>query len=406
MEETSHASVNLATGNIDTYSGFKQNYLSCSGNEMVAQIAATTDRDVSAGSRAQAKVGDTITMTVRTFNALNNAPVPYTAFTITKDMGKNRQGQTTGFDDPTRGAIEMNGTLYGTSQPSLVYAGTTDAQGFATVEIKQSQGVGLSTPLNIVPVNSYIPNTVNYNVIFTTLTSPDAVGAQMWGHMDETITVDALTFARPRLAAEVFSPDGTLTENNEVWSRVSQANASSTSKGGCGANMLPRRSQLSALYDANNGDGVQTVHGWPTQRQPYWSSSPADQVPHYYTIALNDGARTVGGSTAVYVSCLTTANNPASSITLEVVDPAQWNAAANAAKLKKGETLQVKVTVKDAQGNPLGDIPFTLKRGDGYTRSEEKHVAGSSDALVARLWSMVAWRTKLRLIIPLQHTAP
>ncbi|EEZ5964676.1 RatA-like protein [Escherichia coli O19] len=383
VEETSHASVNLATGNIDTYSGFKQNYLSCSGNEMVAKIAATTDRDVSAGSRAQAKVGDTITMTVRTFNALNNAPVPYTAFTITKDMGKNRQGQTTGFDDPTRGAIEMNGTLYGTSQPSLVYAGTTDAQGFATVEIKQSQGVGLSTPLNIVPVNSYIPNTVNYNVIFTTLTSPDAVGAQMWGHMDETITVDALTFARPRLAAEVFSPDGTLTENNEVWSRVSQAYASSTSKGGCGANMLPRRSQLSALYDANNGNGVQTVHGWPTQRQPYWSSSPADQVPHYYTIALNDGARTVGGSTAVYVSCLTTANNPASSITLEVVDSAQWNAAANAAKLKKGETLQVKVTVKDAQGNPLGDIPFTLKRGDGYTRSEEKHVAGSGDALVA-----------------------
>lgn len=101
--------------------------------------------------------------------------------------------------------------------------------------------------------------------------------------------------------------------------------------------MLPRRSQLNALYDANSGNAVQTVHGWPTQRQPYWSSSPADQVPHYYTIALNDGARTVGGSTAVYVSCLTTANNPASSITLEVVDPAQWNAAANAAKLKKAK---------------------------------------------------------------------
>ncbi len=60
---------------------------------MVAKIAATTDRDVSAGSRAQAKVGDTITMTVRTFNALNNAPVPYTAFTITKDMGKIVRGR-------------------------------------------------------------------------------------------------------------------------------------------------------------------------------------------------------------------------------------------------------------------------------------------------------------------------
>lgn len=28
-------------------------------------------------------------------------------------------------------------------------------------------------------------------------------------------------------------------------------------------------------------------------------------------------------------------------------------------------------------------MPFTLKRGDGYTRSNEKHIAGSGDALVA-----------------------
>ncbi len=41
------------------------------------------------------------------------------------------------------------------------------------------------------------------------------------------------------------------------------------------------------------------------------------------------------------------------------------------------------MTVKDAQGNPLGDMPFTLKRGDGYTRSNEKHIAGGGDALVA-----------------------
>ncbi|MGS3092695.1 Immunoglobulin-like domain BIg-containing protein, partial [Escherichia coli] len=72
-------------------------------------------------------------------------------------------------------------------------------------------------------------------------------------------------------------------------------------------------------------------------------------------------------------------------ITLEVVDPAHWNAAANAAKLKKCEALQVEVTVKDAQGNPVGDMPFTLKRGDGSTRSNEKHIAGSVDALVAQV---------------------
>lgn len=41
----------------------------------------------------------------------------------------------------------------------------------------------------------------------------------MWGHMDETITVDSSTFTRPKLASEVASPDGTLTENNEIWAR-------------------------------------------------------------------------------------------------------------------------------------------------------------------------------------------
>lgn len=383
VEQETHSSVNLANGSVDSYSGFKQNYLSCSGNEMVANVEVSTDHDVTVGSKAQAKVGDTIVMTVRTVNGLNNTPVPFTAFTITKGMGYNRLGQVSGFDDPSSGAITMNDTQYGTSQPSMVYAGTTDAQGVATVEIKQPQGVGLRTALSVTPVNSYLPNTVNYNVIFTTPTSPDVSGAQMWGHMDETITVDSSTFTRPKLAAEIASPDGTLTENNEIWARVSQANTSSTSKGGCATNMLPRRSQLSALYSANSGNAVQTTHGWPTQRQPYWSSSPADVTPHFFTIALNDGAQAIGGNTPVYVSCLTTANKPASSITLEVVDKAQWNAGNNAATLKKGETLQVKVTVKDAQGNALADMPFTLSRGDGYTRSGEKHIAGSGDALVA-----------------------
>ena len=58
-------------------------------------------------------------------------------------MGYNRAGLVSGFDDPSSGAISMNGTQYGTSQPSMVYTGTTDAQGVATVEIEQPQGVGL-----------------------------------------------------------------------------------------------------------------------------------------------------------------------------------------------------------------------------------------------------------------------
>ncbi|KAF0955155.1 adhesion domain-containing protein [Escherichia albertii] len=382
-EQATHSSVNLSSGGVDSYSGFKQNYLSCSGNELVTHVEATTDRDIAVGSEAKAKVGEKITMTVHTVNALNNAPVAYAAFTITKDIGLNQRGRADGFDDPTTGALEMNGTFYGTSQPSLVYSGTTDAQGNATVVIEQPQGVGLETPLAITPTNSEMANTVNYSVIFTVATSPNAPEAQMWGHMDDTITVGSLTFTRPKLAAEVANASSSITENNETWVRVAQANLSDTSAGGCGANMLPRRTQLTDLYNANSGNAIQTEHGWPTQRQSYWSSSPADKVPHLFTVWLDDGNLVNNNESETYVSCLTTANVATASITLEVVDPAQWNATDNAAKLKKGETLPVKVTVKDAAGNPMPDMPFTLNRGDGYTRSGERHTAGSNDGIVA-----------------------
>lgn len=206
----------------------------------------------------------------------------------------------------------------------------------------------------------------------------------MWGHMDDAITVGSLTFTRPKLAREVANAQSSITENNEIWVRVAQASQTNTSAGGCGANMLPRRTQLMDLYNANSGNTVQTVHGWPTQRQPYWSSSPADKVPHLYTVWLNDGSLVNNNESATYVSCLTTANAPAASITLEVVDPAQWNAAEDAAKLKKGETLRVKVTVKDAQGNPMPDMPFTLNRGDGYTHYPvERYIAGAGGTLVS-----------------------
>nr|WP_172622644.1 DUF823 domain-containing adhesin [Leminorella richardii] len=380
-----YSSVDLGGGGVDSYSNFKPNYLTCSGNEAVMQVVVNTDSETSPGSKqAKVKVGESITMTVHTVNAINGSPVPYAAFTITKGASRNREGMVTGFTDPTNGALEMNGVLFGASQASMVYSGTTNAQGVATVVIKQPQGVGLETPLAIAPASSSIPNTVNYSVIFTALTSPDVEGAQMWGHMDDAITVGSLTFTRPKLAREVANAQSSITENNEIWVRVAQASQTNTSAGGCGANMLPRRTQLMDLYNANSGNTVQTVHGWPTQRQPYWSSSPADKVPHLYTVWLNDGSLVNNNESATYVSCLTTANAPAASITLEVVDPAQWNAAEDAAKLKKGETLRVKVTVKDAQGNPMPDMPFTLNRGDGYTHYPvERYIAGAGGTLVS-----------------------
>lgn len=379
-----HSSVDLGTGGVDTYSGFKPNYLSCSANELIARVVVETDKDVSPTSKqARAKVGEKITMTVRTVNGQNNAPIPYADFTITKDISLDREGKATDYSDPSNGAITLNGTQYGTSQPSMAYSGTTDAQGMATVVIEQPQGVGLRTKLIVTPTNSVLPNTINYYVIFTVPTSPDVTGAKMWGHMDNTITVGSLTFERPKLINEVSGETSQLAENNETWVRVAQADIENTAAGGCGVNKVPRKEQLNMLYAANDNNTIQTVHGWPTQREEYWSSTPVDKVPHLAAVWLNNGSIESANTTPTYMTCLATANPPASIIMLEVVNQAQWNSSLNAAKLKKGETLQVKVTVKDAAGNPMADMPFTLKRGDGYTRPGERHTAGSSDGVVS-----------------------
>ncbi|EEJ7563636.1 RatA-like protein [Salmonella enterica subsp. salamae] len=382
-------SVSLYDGRVDSYSGSKINYLSCSGNEMITRLSVTSDHDTTAGSMAQAKVGEKIQLKVHTYNAINNTPVPYASFTITKGISRSRENQTSGFDDPSNGVILMDGVAYGTSESSVVYSGTTDVNGDAVVTVEQPQGVGLRTPLKISPTQSNITNVVvDYSVIFTVPTSPDTVTARMYGHMDDTITVDALTFNRPKLAKEV-SDGNTVIENNETWATVSSANTGNTDVGGCGVNMLPRRDQLAALYNANSNNAIMTVHGWPTGKEAYWSSTPADRANHFYATWLNNGNEVNGGEDREYVTCLATANAPASQITLEMVDQAQWNATEKAAYLKKGETLPLKVTVKDAAGNPMPDMPFTLKRGDGYTRSDgsggaaEKHIAGSGDGIVS-----------------------
>ncbi|HAW7656429.1 TPA: RatA-like protein [Escherichia coli] len=382
-------SVDLGNGDVDTYSGSKNNYLSCSGNETVTKISVTTDHDVTP-TKAQAKVGEKILMTVHTYNIINNDPVPYASFTITKSLSLNRQGVSTGYTDSSNGAIVMDGVTYGSSQGSMVYSGTTDRNGDAVVTLEQPQGVGLQTPLTIAPPNSGISNVdVDYTVVFTVATSPDAVSANMWGHMDDAIMVDSMTFNRPKLKSEVSSSVGELTENNETWARMTWKDTSNTSAGGCGVNMLPRRNQLAALYNANSGNAIQTVHGWPTGRQAYWSSTPADLANDYYATWLNNGNEISGKEEQQYVTCLATANAPAAQITLELVDQVQWNGTENAAYLKKGETLPLKVTVKDAAGNPMPDMPFNLSRGDGYTRSDgnggaaEKHTAGSSDSIVS-----------------------
>ncbi|HCM3118072.1 TPA: hypothetical protein N3F57_001723 [Salmonella enterica subsp. enterica serovar Luke] len=382
-EGATTAHVNLATGADSMFSGGEPNYLSCSGNELVTSLDVYFNGDESLRN-AVAKVGEQITMNVHSVNALNGLSVPNARFTVTLAHGKNRHNATTGFTDPSDGTLVMGGTPFGSSQASMTYQGMTDNEGNATLVIEQPQGVGLLMPLSVLPVNSLITTPVNRSVKFTVPTSPDTPDAQMWGHMADTLTVGDMEFQRPKLAAEATAATRIQEQDNETWARVSHADAlNNPDAGGCEASHLPRADQLAALYASRDGNKIHTVSGWPTTYD-YWSSTFASAAT-WQAVSLAAGGYTASGDASDYVSCLVSKNPMAASITIEPVDAALWYDAnsEHAVKVKKGDTLQLKVTVKDASGNPLPQAPFVLSRGDGYTRQNEKHIAGSGDGIVS-----------------------
>lgn len=359
------AHVNLATGADSMFSGAEPNYLSCSGNELVTILNVYFDGNESLRN-AVAKVGEQVTMNVHSVNALNGLTVPNAAFTVTMSHGKNRDNATTGFTDSSDGTLVMGGTSFGSSQASMTYQGITDAEGNATLVIEQPQGVGLLTPLTVLPLHSLITTPVNRSVKFTVPTSPDTPKAHMWGHMADTITVDNMEFQRPMLAEEAPAATRTEAQNNETWARVTHADAlNNPDAGGCEVNHLPQDHQLSALYTANDGNKIHTVSGWPTSYN-YWSSTFAS-ASSWQTVSLASGSKTASGDASDFVSCLVGVNPTAASITIEPVDTSLWYdvGGEHAVKVKKGDTLQLKVTAKDASGNPVPDAPFVLSRGDG-----------------------------------------
>ncbi|EDC2232797.1 hypothetical protein GAA27_19860 [Salmonella enterica] len=300
------AHVNLATGADSMFSGAEPNYLSCSGNELVTSLDVYFNGDESLRN-AVAKVGEQITMNVHSVNALNGLSVPNASFTVTMSHGKNRDNATTGFTDPSDGTLVMGGTPFGSSQASMTYQGMTDAEGNATLVIEQPQGVGLLTPLSVLPVNSLITTPINRSVKFTVPTSPDTPEAQMWGHMADTLTVGGMEFQRPKLAAEATAATRTQEQDNETWARVSHADAlNNPNAGGCEAGHLPRADQLAALYASSDGNKIHTVSGWPTTYD-YWSSTFASAAT-WQAVSLAAGGYTASGDASDYVSCLVSKN--------------------------------------------------------------------------------------------------
>ncbi|EBX9477649.1 hypothetical protein DUA64_04555 [Salmonella enterica subsp. enterica serovar Abony] len=371
--------VNLENGDSGKFTN-QPNYLTCSANEMVAVLDVYFNDDpTTKNADMTAKVGEQIKLNVHSRNALNDMAIAYTDFTITMANGKRRDGQSTGFTDPSNGEMQFDGVGYIAGQ---VYHGITDANGDATIILTQNKGVGLLTPLSVAPVDSLIKTPISRSVKFTVATSPDTPAAKMWGHMADTLTVGDWTFERPKLASEVNSPLRTQEESNETWTRVSHTDAAGNpDAGGCAANRLPRIDQLEALYSANSGGAIKSLQGWPTLIN-YWSST-FQSATTWKLIALASGSEFAGSNTSVYTSCLTSDNPAAASITIEPVDPSQWydGSGVHALKVKKGDTLQLKVTVKDANGNPSVEAPFVLTRGDGYDRTGEKYTAQEGDDL-------------------------
>ncbi|EID2562303.1 exotoxin [Salmonella enterica] len=369
--------VNLENGDSGKFTD-TPNYLTCSANEMVAVLDVYFNDDPVI-KNADAKVGEQVKMNIHSRNALNGMAIGNTDFTITMDNGRRRDGLTTGFTDTSNGEMQFDGVGYIAGQ---VYRGVTDVNGDATIILTQDKGVGLLTPLNITPVDSLISTPISRSVKFTVATSPDTAKAKMWGHMADTITVGDWTFERPKLAGEVSNPLRTQDESNETWARVAHSDAAGNPEaGGCAANRLPRIDQLEALYNANSGGKINGIQGWPVYLN-YWSST-FQSASTWKLIALANGSEFANSNVSIYTSCLASDNPVPAAITIEPVDPSLWydGSDVHAVKVKKGETMQLKVTVKDASGNPIPEAPFVLTRGDGYDRRGEKYTAQDGDDL-------------------------
>ncbi|EAP0573041.1 hypothetical protein DQU23_25760, partial [Salmonella enterica] len=133
--------------------------------------------------------------------------------------------------------------------------------------------------------------------------------------------------------------------------------------------------------NANSGGKIHSIQGWPIYLN-YWSST-YQSATTWKLIALANGSEFANSNVSIYTSCLASDNPVPAAITIEPVDPSLWydGSDVHAVKVKKGDTLQLKVTVKDASGNPIPEAPFVLTRGDGYDRRGEKYTAQDGDDL-------------------------
>lgn len=323
---------------------------------------------------AKVKAGESIMLTVTTKDC-GGEPEGNVDFVITRGDAQNRQGVVNNAAPVRVGNTELTTT-------AMEYHGTTNAEGVATVVVTQANGPGVKTPLIAHP-SSAPALKASVDVIFTTLTSPDSSSANMYGHMAETstATVDgaSYTFYRPKLAAETDGEDRTASINNETWAQFNWGHADAH------CDILPDARQLEGLKIAR-GD-LATTLGWPvgltSGDEEYWSSSQGSTATDHISIDMRSRSLTqMPDATQSLVSCVDKA--PPAVTPKLVISADNFDSTVNAAKVKVGEEINMKITVTDS-ATQIGGM--TGENGSKIINVTRPDAHGTKVAITAALYN-------------------
>ncbi|MCB5304097.1 adhesion domain-containing protein [Yersinia bercovieri] len=264
------ADASAAEGNNST-SGNNGAVINGSGSGTVATLVPSV-------SKTTAKVTETITLTVTAKDASGNT-ADGASISLTSVSATNRKGAA---QTPT---LLING------QSS--FTGTTNP---LTVTLTDPNGKGVATNLNIVSDRA----TSSQSVTFTVSTSPNASGANFWGHMSDSVTYSRAIFYRPQLYTE-NGRYSSITADNEQWSAVSNTtdgNASCNARSGGGTNfrlVLPQGARTAGLVTLQDFAGTSALRnsGFPTSKSYLgWDITSVD---------LSSGSISPASGTTIYL---------------------------------------------------------------------------------------------------------
>lgn len=317
-------------------------------------------------------------------------------FTLKRGDGYTRSEEkhVAGSSDALVAPVVVNGGLAdetSLNNTAAAYSAMTGSDGTKILTITRPDTHGTKTSLTA-RLYSDTTKKATLDTIFTVVTSPDSDKAKMWGHMPETVTAaDGAVFKRPLLLKELSSTSGrtAIAEDNEDWAQFTQAQAISTSSNGCGSEYVPSQAGLESLYEANRGNAMKTVQGWPVASSYLSSTTGSSSLEQrdFKAVNLSSGTSSIiPSATKELLTCQTTPIVKASQIVLEAADLTKFDRMNNVVKVKKGEEAVLRVTTKDAQGKPVGNTAFTLKRNTSVNRANVSTTTSIASLAVTDAW--------------------